>query len=176
MAAPQARSSLSCPPWSRPRVARVQAHAKSAPMHLRIHHLGLLCCISFFTGCGSSGDDTSTDETTPPDPTYASINAKVFQPTCAVSNCHGKGGNDETELDLSGTKAYAAMVNVKSEQVTTMDLVKPGDPENSYLWHKINGTSGALGGDDAQMPDERPALDAETQAAIKTWIANGAQK
>jgi hypothetical protein len=59
---------------------------------------------------------------------------------------------------------------VASVQVGTLDRVEPGNPNQSYLVQKIEGTA-AVG---VRMPAGGAALDAATIAAIRQWITNGA--
>jgi hypothetical protein len=49
--------------------------------------------------------------------------------------------------------------------------VKPGDPDDSYMVHKIEGLSGITGG---QMPLGETPLPQATIDAIRQWITNGA--
>ena len=49
------------------------------------------------------------------------------------------------------------------------------DTANSYLWHKVNGTQGNIGGDGAQMPKNNPALSNSNLNTIEDWINGGAQ-
>jgi hypothetical protein len=49
--------------------------------------------------------------------------------------------------------------------------VKPGDPDNSYMVHKIEGLAGIVGG---RMPLGQTPLPQTTIDAIRQWIANGA--
>jgi hypothetical protein len=42
------------------------------------------------------------------------------------------------------TTIYNAFVGVVSFDDTNMDVVKPGDPTQGFLWYKINGTQGGL--------------------------------
>jgi hypothetical protein len=50
--------------------------------------------------------------------------------------------------------------------------VNPGDPESSYIVWKIEGRSGIVG---ARMPLGLAPLSDEQIAAIRGWIADGAQ-
>ena len=61
-------------------------------------------------------------------------------------------------------------MNVNSVEVPSLKRVKPLDPDNSYLVHKIEGTA-AVGG---RMPLGRPALSAVEITLIRQWISEGA--
>ena len=72
-----------------------------------------------------------------------------------------------------------SLVDVPSGQATNMNLVEPGSAENSYLWHKLNGTHESVGGFGCAMPrtlgcDEAGKISAEDLATIESWINDGA--
>jgi len=75
-------------------------------------------------------------------------------------------------MDLRAGNSFANIVNVPSIEQGTLQRVKPGDPDNSYLIHKVEGTAGITG---AQMPFGGPFLDQPTIATIRSWITAGAQ-
>ena len=52
----------------------------------------------------------------------------------------------------------------------TLNLIEPGDHENSFLWQKCADVEGIVG---EPMPQSTP-LDAERLAALEAWIDNGA--
>jgi hypothetical protein len=64
----------------------------------------------------------------------------------------------------------ANLVNVTSAQAPPLQRVTPGDPNNSYLIQKLEGTA-SVG---ARMPAFSPPLDQATIDAIRDWISNGA--
>ncbi len=88
-----------------------------------------------------------------------------------VDGCHEPGGDDES-LDLSD-EPYNAMYLVTSDQ-SPLFLVDPGDREGSYLWHKLAGSHGAVGGMGGRMPKDEPPLPAITVEGIARWIDDGA--
>ena len=56
-----------------------------------------------------------------------------------------------------------------------MNVVTPNDTANSYLWHKINGTHGKVGGKGGEMPkDGNPDFGTVERDMIETWILEGA--
>lgn len=89
-----------------------------------------------------------------------------------VSGCHEPGGADSS-LDLSDG-AYYAIYGVASSQ-SLLSLVEAGSHEESYLWHKVNGSQGSVGGTGGRMPNGLPPLAAEQIDAIAAWIDGGAQ-
>lgn len=98
----------------------------------------------------------------------ASIQANVFTPIC--TSCHS-GAAAPLGLRLDEGASFAMLVNAPSTEVPSLLRVAPGDPDSSYLIHKLEGTA-QVGG---RMPLNGPALPAETIAVIRQWIAEGAQ-
>ena len=137
----------------------------------------LAATLMMIPGCGGgSGDGLDSngrpigegaDPSGPLLPNLASIQSHVFTPVCSV--CHA-GGSAPQGLRLDATNAYAMLVGVSSSEVPGLKRVKAGDPDNSYLIHKIEGHS-AVG---VRMPYGGPYLDAATIATIRLWITNGA--
>lgn len=102
-------------------------------------------------------------------PTFMSIQANVFTPMC--TGCHA-GAAAPAGLRLDATSSYALLVGVSSAEVSSLQRVQPGQPDNSYLIQKLQG-SAAVG---ARMPFGGPYLDDATISVIREWIANGAQR
>ena len=99
-------------------------------------------------------------------PTLPEIQAIVFTPKCAV--CHtGVGAVLPGVMDLTSVAASrAALVSVQSIQ-SALNRVEPGQPANSYLVQKIDGTAAS------QMPPSGPLPQAEIDAIVQ-WILDGA--
>lgn len=89
-----------------------------------------------------------------------------------VEGCHEPGGVDSS-LDLSDG-AYYAIYGVASDQ-SQLYLVDAGSKEESYLWHKVSGSQGSVGGSGSRMPQGVRPLTTEQIDAIGDWIDNGAQ-
>ncbi|MXY98775.1 MAG: hypothetical protein F4Z29_13825 [Gemmatimonadetes bacterium] len=102
-------------------------------------------------------------------PTLSSIQSLVFNPSC-VSH-HGLD-DAAAGLNLAEGHSFKNLVNVRSTQVM-LDLVRPGDAENSYLIHKLEGREGIEG---RQMPLGASPLSAADIAVIKVWINSGAEE
>jgi len=66
--------------------------------------------------------------------------------------------------------SHAMLVNVPSSEVPSILRVDPGNPDDSYLVQKIEGTA-SVG---EQMPLGGPVLPDEQIAAIRQWITDGA--
>ena len=74
-------------------------------------------------------------------------------------------------MNLSSASAsQAALVGVNSIEVPALKRVSPGDPNNSYIIHKLEGTQ-AVG---SQMPQGGPFLDQAAIDDVKAWIQAGA--
>ncbi|MBL4849002.1 MAG: hypothetical protein JKY65_26050 [Planctomycetes bacterium] len=101
---------------------------------------------------------------------------EVFDLDC--TRCHS-GGGGSAGLSLDAERAYAAIVERKSSQASKMNLVAPGEPELSYLLHKMLGTQLDVGGHGARMPQmgswgaNGSLSDAEV-ARVRRWIEAGA--
>ena len=98
---------------------------------------------------------------------FASIQSHVFTPICSV--CH-VGASAPQGLRLDANNSYHLLVGVPSTEVPGILRVKPGDPANSYIIQKLQGTA-AVG---AQMPFGEAPLPASTIAVIAQWITEGA--
>ncbi len=128
-----------------------------------------------FSGTFPSGDDTEGGDfvatftvTTPPSgATLAVIQASVFTPTCAVSGCHS-GATPAGSMNLEDGQTLANVFNVPSVGMPTMDRVEPGDPDNSFLIRRIEGTVAP------QMPFGGTPLDQAVINDIRRWISDGA--
>lgn len=105
-----------------------------------------------------------------PAPTLTEVQADVFNNSCAFSTCHGSGGGAQG-LTLADGDSYAAIVGVPAQQVPELNLVEPGDHENSYLWQKCQDLETNIG---AVMPEGGSGLDAEHLDQLAAWIDNGA--
>jgi hypothetical protein len=105
----------------------------------------------------------------PLEATFESIQAHVFTPICTA--CHA-GGSAPQGLRLDEANSYAMLVGVPSVEAPSIDRVKPGDPDDSYVVQKIEGHA-AVG---ARMPFGGPYLDDTTIATIRQWITLGAQR
>jgi hypothetical protein len=92
----------------------------------------------------------------------------VFTPIC--SPCHS-GTSAPQGLMLDAAHSYNLLVGVPSNEVPSLDRVKPGNPTESYIIVKLTNGAGIVGN---QMPLGEMPLPAATIAAISQWITNGA--
>ena len=131
-----------------------------------------------FDGAFPSGDGTeggnfeaSFAVTAPSSgPTFDDIQATVFTPTCATSGCHA--GSGQAGLVLEAGVSFDNLVNVPSTQAPNLDRVEPGDPDNSYLIRKLEGTAST----GARMPFGGAPLDQSVIDDIRQWISSGADR
>src|SRR6266481_7202284 len=136
--------------------------------------LGLVSCVAGCAGNGmgldQNGQPIGTGGTTggPVTADFQSIQANVFTPICSV--CH-IGASAPEGLQLDAAHSYNLLVGVPSAEEPSLLRVKPGDPDNSYMVHKIEGLNGITGG---QMPLGETPLPQATIDAIRQWITNGA--
>lgn len=140
--------------------------------------VGVITVASF---AGTACDENLRDLTGPtPDltPTFASIQRDIFQTTDAAGRsscvtCHTDArGVPPAGLVLRDGVAYGALVNAPSRFKAGAVLVVPGDPENSYLIHKLEGRSGIVG---LRMPRNGPPFLTDGQLlVIRRWIELGA--
>ena len=127
---------------------------------------------------GTAGCDEKLSDLVGPTPnlrpTFASIRAEIIDKTdsagrAACVNCHRPQGG--TPMNLVDDP-YAALVGVASRQKAGATLVVPGDPDGSYLIHKLEGRSDIV---QLRMPRNGPPYLTSGQiAVIRRWIENGA--
>ena len=74
-------------------------------------------------------------------------------------------------MNLSSASAtHASLVNVTSIDEPAFKRVLPGDPNNSYIIHKLEGTQ-SVG---SRMPFGGPFLSQATIDQVRAWIQAGA--
>ncbi|HSN51313.1 MAG TPA: Ig-like domain-containing protein [Woeseiaceae bacterium] len=101
-------------------------------------------------------------------PNFSEIQANVFTPDCATSGCHA-GGNPAAGLNLEEASSYAMLVGIQSSQDPALQRVEAGNPDNSYLVQKLEGTASS----GQQMAPGAPLPQAEIDV-IRQWITDGA--
>ena len=101
-------------------------------------------------------------------PNFSEIQANVFSPDCATSGCHA-GANAAAGLNLEEASSYAMLVGIQSSQDAALQRVEAGDPDNSYLVQKLEGTASS----GQQMAPGAPLPQAEIDV-IRQWITDGA--
>jgi hypothetical protein len=144
-------------------------------MRVSMHALIILGALGML-GCDEKLSDL-TGPTPNLQPTFSSIQQNIFEASdssgrLACTQCHNAIGSLFTGLNLTNAVAYTNLVNVAVREKAGATRVIPGDPENSYLIHKLEGRAGIVG---ARMPFNSPAFLTDGQIkVIKRWIENGA--
>ena len=111
-------------------------------------------------------------------PTLSSIQHEIFdaadstgRPACIT--CHtDQGRTPSGGLVLINGRAYQSLVGVASRFKAGATLVLAGDPDNSYLVHKLEGASDIAG---VRMPRGGPYLSQGQILIIRRWIQLGAR-
>ena len=111
-------------------------------------------------------------------PTLSSIQREIFDTTDssgrqACTNCHTSAGRNPSGLmDLRSGASYASLVGVTSPAKPGAIRVIPGDPENSYIVHKLEGRAAIVG---TRMPRGNTLLTEGQMLVIRRWIELGAR-
>ena len=119
------------------------------------------------------GFDNDCDDDVDEDVGYETVTHDVDIQAIWDTSCTSCHGTSSPSGDLTLEDAYELIVSVPSSDVPSMNLIEPGDPSRSYLWHKLRGTHTTVGGAGSTMPVSG-TLSTEDQQAIKTWILEGA--
>jgi hypothetical protein len=138
---------------------------------------GVLVAAALALGCDESLSSLA-GPTPDLEPTFSSIQANIFEASDSTgrqpcTNCHtDQGRNPSGGLNLRHDIAYTSLLNRASTAKSGAVHVRPGDPEGSYLIHKLEGHSDIVG---LRMP--RPAgpfLIEGQMMIIRRWIELGA--
>ena len=144
---------------------------------MRFRVLSLLVAAAVFAGTAAC-DEALSDLTGPTpnlEPTFSSIQRDILTATDssgrpACTNCHN--GNAFVPGNFTGANAYAALVSARSVERPGLLRVAPGDPDNSYMVHKLEGGPNIAG---ERMPrGGGPFLSSGQMLVIRRWIAEGA--
>lgn len=114
------------------------------------------------------------------EPTFASVQREIFETTDAAGRtscvtCHSAAGRTPLGgLNLDHAVAYDQLVNVASRERPDLMRVSPGNPDASYIVHKLEGRAGIVG---RRMPFNGPPFLTSGQIQIlRRWIAIGAPR
>ena len=99
--------------------------------------------------------------------TLESIQVNVFDASCTL--CHS-GAAAPLGLRLDAGNSFTNLVGVPSAQVGSLLRVDPGDPDNSYLIRKLEGTAS----EGQLMPLGGPPIPQSTIDFVRQWISEGA--
>lgn len=128
---------------------------------------------------------TSPERSTPPplEPTFQNVVEQVLTPKCTFGQCHNSG-KMAAELDLTADFACGALIDRPSCLFPNRLLVRPGHPDESFLFHKLTGEGldeppvgdcglGAQNVTNHRMPLGGSELDDDELALVRAWIADG---
>jgi hypothetical protein len=135
----------------------------------------VVACAGEGTGLDEQGNPNGGGS--PPLPAAVTLSGDVqpiFTDNCASSGCHA-GAQPQRGQNLSEGQAFPNIVGVPSTELPSMNRVTPGDPEMSYLVHKIEGTQATVGGSGQRMPLGTGALPQSEIDIIRAWITDGAK-
>jgi hypothetical protein len=129
-----------------------------------------LCTISFLLMLSTVVTIGRADE--PAKVSFKNDLQPIFNAQCVF--CHVTGA-ENGGLNLSRSASYKNLVGVPSTE-SPLQRIAPGNPDQSYLFHKINGTHVSVGGSGASMPITDPPrlLEESQRAMIRAWIELGA--
>jgi hypothetical protein len=144
----------------------------------------MLATLLALAACGGGDETAAPDDGTPALTTqgnYDQLQREVFDKQCV--SCH-TGTNAfavQSGLVLDAGKSYDAMVNVLARQAVArsegMRLVRPGLPDSSLLWHKLQWESGHHTRDyGGPMPLGTRSLSVGQLDFVRRWIAAGAPR
>ena len=119
------------------------------------------------TACGESGVE-------PGEVSFSQQVQPILTDRCAFGGCHAST-SPAAEQSLAEGLAYVNVYNVPSQELPSMDRVEPGDPDQSYLVHKIQGTHLDVGGTGLRMPRGQEPLSQDQINLIRAWIQQGAR-
>jgi hypothetical protein len=149
-------------------------------MRLRIWLFGVVLVITLTSVSCDQSVSSVAGPTPLLEPTFSSIQAQIFESTDSAGRlacivCHTNvGRNPSAQMNLTHDVAYDQIVNVASARKAGAIRVIPGDPDNSYLVHKVEGLSDIVG---VRMPFSGPPYLTDGQILIlKRWIAVGAPR
>src|SRR5262249_31717856 len=116
-------------------------------MRIRVQNLCAVAGLALLASACDEKLSTLAGPTPNLQPTFSSVQSEVFEKTDAAGRaacvtCHtSTGRNPSGGLNLNHDVAYDQLVNVASRGKPSAIRVIPGDPENSYIIHKIEGAS-----------------------------------
>ncbi len=102
--------------------------------------------------------------------TFTEVYNDILFPSCGFSSCHG--GSAGAPYLSDAEQAYESLVDAESKDKSGAILVRPGDPDNSYLIQKLEDAPDIEG--DAMPPSF--SMDPEIIERVRSWIEDGALK
>jgi hypothetical protein len=117
------------------------------------------------------GLPSCTDKNVLADAVFTSV-GKTY---CANGRCHSSGAGGVTFTD--GASMKTSMVGKKSGQATTLDMVKAGNVDQSYLIYKLmdQHLAAGVGGRGELMPKGGSKLPNADLCKFVVWVQEGAK-
>jgi hypothetical protein len=151
--------------------------------NISIITLTVLLAALVIVACTKSSDNPGTDPV-PTGSTFDVIQDKILTSNCAISGCHSSITDatfSQHGLVLSKGSAFDNLVGRKAKNAAAaamnMLLVKASDPDNSFLYHKINCMPGHHSGNfGSRMPMGGKVLTKGQVELIRQWILKGAPR
>ncbi len=142
----------------------------------------LNCAVIMVAALAASACDEKLSDVAGPtpnlQPTFSSIQREIFNARdssgrAACTECHNAVGREfAAGMSLAQGVAYSELVNRASRDNPGAIRVIPGDPERSYLIHKLEGRPTIVG---ERMPrGVGPYLTPGQISVIRRWIELGA--
>jgi len=130
-----------------------------------------------FTGGGGSSGGGASGGSSGSGASLADVQA-LFDSRCVICHDKSKGGLPTyPQLSLLATDALSALVNKAATEPCGGTLVVPGDPDHSYLIHKLVDDTPC---DGMRMPRSfsllpSPPFTTSEMTTIRSWISAGAK-
>jgi hypothetical protein len=106
---------------------------------------------------------------------FAHFRREMFMPSCSAGSCHSKS-DAAGALDLESGSAYSQLIAMPAANAAASAVgllrVKPGAPEDSYLYQLMSGQLPP--GGHPHVPDFGTLLDPTAIAHVERWIRDGA--
>ena len=139
-----------------------------------------LLAVMATAACATEGSEEPPTVTSAEAPTMNAVFSQVLEPRCTFSSCHANP-TVAAKLDLSRERACNALVSTPSCLFPRRTLVVAGDPDASFLMHKLTGAAltevpdgNCSSTTNAPMPFGASTLPADEIALVRAWIAAGA--
>ena len=118
----------------------------------------MLVAAAAVVGCGSPDRCSST----------ANVSQAIFGPRCTASTCHSQP-NPAAGLDFTAANLAQEVIDRPAQQCSGQVIVVPGDPDGSYLIHKVSDAQPPCGD---RMPVAQAALSAGDISCLRTWVSS----
>lgn len=170
---------------------------------MTVLELSVVALCATLAGCGSDSESGENGDNCPQPSAEVSFQNEVlpvFRRACGLSSsCHGVNPGSQAELYLGPKQsapdptpaersALIAGLDQPSKTAPSMNLVAPGNPDQSFLQLKVDDTHNSAGltcspqpgaesgqpcGD--SMPQQSPLLCQGERDILRQWIAQGAK-